>query len=141
VSTKNSTTTKRVYRIEKQRLLVGTCQVVTNPNWPRCRRRMMTEAKLTWSIWQVLLNTSLCMGLRPSRLPSLRRVDHRHGHQRRGTHHHPVGPGPGAARRLESLESFAEYGSWHQDRVTWALTHLIADAPGRIWYGYHVSAV
>ena len=32
VSTKNYTTTERAYRIEKQRLLVGTCQVVTNPN-------------------------------------------------------------------------------------------------------------
>ena len=26
---------------------------------------------------------------------------HRHGTQRRGAYHHPVGPGPGAARRLE----------------------------------------
>ncbi|MBV8128808.1 MAG: hypothetical protein JO114_14265 [Planctomycetaceae bacterium] len=41
----------------------------------------------------------------------------------------------------KALESFAEYGSWHQDRVTWALTHLIATAPGRIWHGYQVSAV
>ena len=41
----------------------------------------------------------------------------------------------------KALESFAEYGSWHQDRVTWALTRLIATAPGRIWHGYHVSAV
>jgi len=40
-----------------------------------------------------------------------------------------------------ALESFAEYGSWHEDRVTWALTRLIATAPGRIWHGYHVSAV
>ena len=40
-----------------------------------------------------------------------------------------------------ALESFAEYGCWHQDRVTWALTRLITTAPGWIWYGYHVSAV
>src|SRR5215831_14602882 len=39
--------------------------------------------------------------LHPPRLPPLRRVDHRHGPQRRGTHHHPDGPGPGATRRLE----------------------------------------
>src|SRR5271157_6157761 len=31
----------------------------------------------------------------------------------------------------KALESFAEYGSWHEDRVTWALTRLIATAPGR----------
>ena len=41
----------------------------------------------------------------------------------------------------KALESFTEYGSWHQDRVTWGLTRLIATAPGRIWHGYHVSAV
>ncbi len=41
----------------------------------------------------------------------------------------------------KALESFAEYGCWHQDRVTWALTRLITTAPGWIWYGYHVSAV
>ena len=41
----------------------------------------------------------------------------------------------------KALESFAEYGSWHQDRVTQALTRLIATAPGRIWHGYQVSAV
>ena len=41
----------------------------------------------------------------------------------------------------KALESFAEYGCWHQDRVTWALTGLITTAPGWIWYGYHVSAV
>ena len=34
VSTKNSTTTERAYRIEKQRLLVGTYQVVPNPTGP-----------------------------------------------------------------------------------------------------------
>ena len=34
VSTKNSTTTEQAYRIEKQRLLVGICQVGTNPTAP-----------------------------------------------------------------------------------------------------------
>ena len=34
VSTKNCTKTERAYRIEKQRLLVGTCQVVTDPTGP-----------------------------------------------------------------------------------------------------------
>ena len=43
----------------------------------------------------------LRLGLHPPRLPPLRRVDHRPGPQRRGAHHHPVRPGPGAARRLE----------------------------------------
>ena len=41
----------------------------------------------------------------------------------------------------KALESFAEYGAWYRGRVTWALTRLIETAPGRIWHGYHVSAV
>ena len=41
----------------------------------------------------------------------------------------------------KALESFAEHGSWHHERVTQALTRLIATAPGRIWHGYQVSAV
>ena len=36
----------------------------------------------------------------------------------------------------KALESFAEYGAWHHDRVTWTLTRLIETAPGRIWHGY-----
>ena len=60
----------------------------------------MTEAKLTWSIWQALLNAFAWA--------FTRRGFHRFAEwitamalERRGTHHHPVGPGPGAARRLE----------------------------------------
>jgi hypothetical protein len=40
-----------------------------------------------------------------------------------------------------ALERFAEYGAWDADAVTTVLTRLIEDAPGRIWHGYHVSAV
>jgi hypothetical protein len=41
----------------------------------------------------------------------------------------------------KALESFAEYGAWRADDVTTALTRLVEEAPGRTWYGYHVSAV
>jgi hypothetical protein len=41
----------------------------------------------------------------------------------------------------KAMESFAEYGAWHADSVTTALTRLIEKAPGRTWHGYHVSAV
>ena len=41
----------------------------------------------------------------------------------------------------KALESFAEYGAWRADSVTRSLTRLIEKAPGRIWHGYHVSAV
>jgi hypothetical protein len=40
----------------------------------------MTEAILTWSIWQALLDAcASCFLLPPLRLPPLRRVDHRDG--------------------------------------------------------------
>jgi hypothetical protein len=35
----------------------------------------------------------------------------------------------------KALESFAEYGAWHQGRATYALTRLIETAPGRTWHG------
>ena len=41
----------------------------------------------------------------------------------------------------KTLESFAEYGAWDAPAVTRNLTRLVAQAPGRIWHGYHVSAV
>ena len=41
----------------------------------------------------------------------------------------------------KAMESFAEYGAWHPDRVTRSLTRLIETAPGRLWHGYHISAV
>ena len=39
------------------------------------------------------------------------------------------------------MESFAEYGAWHPDYVTASLTRLVETAPGRLWHGYHISAV
>src|SRR5512140_1789413 len=41
----------------------------------------------------------------------------------------------------KALETFAEYGAWRADSVTVSLTRLIETAPGRLWYGSHVSAV
>jgi len=83
----------------------------------------MTEAKLTWSIWQALLNAFAW------------------AFTRRGFHHfaewitamalnveeHTITQSVLALEQpatWKALESFAEYGSWHEDRVTWALTHL-----------------
>ena len=41
----------------------------------------------------------------------------------------------------KAMESFAEYGAWDAPAVTRNLTRLVEQAPGRIWHGYHVSAV
>src|SRR3954453_23068253 len=41
----------------------------------------------------------------------------------------------------KALETFAVYGAWRTDHVTDALTRLVEKAPGRVWHGFHVSAV
>ena len=99
----------------------------------------MTHAKRLWSIWQALL--SAFAG--PSPAPAFA-----------GS---PNGspPWPSTARSTPSPsrswpwsgpltgrpESFAEYGAWHPDYVTASLTRLVETAPGRLWHGYHISAV
>ena len=100
----------------------------------------MTEAKLTWSIWQVLLNTFAWA--------FTRRGFHRFAEwitaMAINVEEHTITQSVLALERAaawKALESFAEYGSWHEDRVTWALTHLITTAPGWDWHGYHVWAV
>jgi DDE superfamily endonuclease len=40
----------------------------------------------------------------------------------------------------KALESFAEYGAWDQDALEQASAELLAQAPGRLWYGYRVWA-
>jgi hypothetical protein len=40
----------------------------------------------------------------------------------------------------KAMESFAEYSVWRHAYVTRSLTGLVEKAPGRVWYGYHVSA-
>ena len=41
----------------------------------------------------------------------------------------------------KAMETFAESGAWRADAVTRSLTRLIENAPGRLWHGFHVSAV
>jgi hypothetical protein len=38
----------------------------------------------------------------------------------------------------KALESFAEYGAWHAEKITCGLTRLIENTPEPLWYGYHV---
>src|SRR5271157_333943 len=99
VSTKNSTTTERAYRIESG---VSWSEPA---RWSRTHQAPTQETHHDRSYAHLVHLTRpaqhLRLGLQPPRLPPLRRVDHRHGAERRGTHHHPVGPGPGAARHLE----------------------------------------
>src|SRR5881398_864663 len=100
----------------------------------------MTDATLLWSIWQALLQSFTWAFTRP-------------GHRRfvewvtalaLNVEEHTVTQSAVAIERTadwKALESFAEYGAWHPERVTAALAALIEQAHGRLWYGYHVSAV
>lgn len=40
----------------------------------------------------------------------------------------------------KAVESFAEYGAWNQTALEHAAAGLLAQAEGRLWYGYHVWA-
>ena len=100
----------------------------------------MTEATLTWSIWQALLNAFACCFTRRG----FRRFAEWITAMALNVEEHTITQSVLALEQpaaWKALESFAEYGGWHEDRVTCDLTRLIETAPGRIWHGYHVSAV
>lgn len=100
----------------------------------------MRQATLVWKHWQSLLAEFTSAFTRP-------------GHRRfvewvtalaLNVEEHTVTQSVVALERTadwKALESFAEYGAWRSERVTAALAGLIERAPGRLWHGYHVSAV
>ena len=100
----------------------------------------MTEATLTWSTWQALLNAFACCFTRRGfpRFAEWITAMAINVEEHTITQSVLALEQPGA---WKALETFAEYGSWYADRVTWGLTRLIETAPGRTWYGYRVSAV
>jgi DDE superfamily endonuclease len=49
--------------------------------------------------------------------------------------------GLGRPQDWKGLETFAEIGHWNTELVEAALAGLLESAPGRLWYGYRVSAV
>jgi DDE superfamily endonuclease len=100
----------------------------------------MTEATLTWTTWQALLGAFAWAFTRLG----FRRFAQWITALALNVEEHTITQSVLALDRPDdwkALEAFAEYGAWHADRVTSALTRLIAAAPGRIWYGYQVSAV
>jgi DDE superfamily endonuclease len=100
----------------------------------------MTETTLTWSHWQALLAAFACSFTRRG----FRRFAEWITAMALNVEEHTITQSVLALEQpaaWKALESFAEYGGWHEGRVTYVLTRLIADAPGRIWHGYHVSAV
>ena len=89
----------------------------------------MTEAKLTWSIWQALLNAFAWA--------FTRRGFHRFAEwitaMALNVEEHTITQSVLALEQpaaWKALESFAEYGSWHQDRVTSGPDSPDRDRPG-----------
>ena len=100
----------------------------------------MTHAKRLWSIWQALLSAFAWAFTGPS----FRRFAEWITAMAINGEEHTITQSVLALERpadWKALESFAEYGAWHPDYVTASLTRLVETAPGRLWHGYHISAV
>jgi hypothetical protein len=100
----------------------------------------MRQATRLWTLWQALLTPFAAVFTRP-------------GHRRfvewitalaLNVEEHTITQSVVAIERTadwKAMETFAEYGAWDRDAVTRTLARLVATAPGRVWYGYHISAV
>jgi hypothetical protein len=100
----------------------------------------MTEATLTWSIWQSLLQAFAASFTRRG----FRRFAEWITAMALNVEEHTITQSVLALEQpaaWKALENFAEYGGWHEGRVTYDLTRLVQTAPGRTWHGYYVSAV
>jgi hypothetical protein len=100
----------------------------------------MTEATLTWSTWQSLLQAFAHSFTRRG----FRRFAEWITAMALNVEEHTITQSVLALDRpaaWKALETFAEHGGWHDGRVTYDLTRLIEAAPGRTWHGYIASAV
>ena len=100
----------------------------------------MSDARLFWSIWQGLLAPFAETFTRP-------------GHHRfvewvtalaLCVEEHTITGSVTALDRpadWKALEHFAETGAWPTAAVSGVLAGLIEQAPGRLWHGYHISAL
>ena len=100
----------------------------------------MPQVTLLWSLWLRLLQPFAWAFTRP-------------GHRRfvewitalaLNVEEHTITQSVAAIERQadwRAMERFAEYGRWDAAAVTRNLARLIEQAPGRLWYGFHVSAV
>ena len=100
----------------------------------------MRQATLVWTTWQALLQQFAWAFTRP-------------GHRRfvewvtalaLNVEEHTITQSVTAIERTadwKAMESFAEYGAWRTEYLTRSLAWLVEEAPGRLWHGYHVSAV
>ncbi len=100
----------------------------------------MTEATLTWSIWQALLAPFAWTFTRPG---FHRFVDWLTGLALNVEEHTITQSLIGLERTddWKALEAFAEYGAWNRKLVEVQTARQIETAPGRLWYGYRVEAI
>src|SRR4051812_16653137 len=111
-----------------------------HPINPRTGRCPMRQATLVWSLWQRLLQPFASAFTRPG----YRRFVEWVTALALNVEEHTITQSVTAIERMadwKALESFAEYGSWRAEFLTRSLARLVEEAPGRLWYGYHVSAV
>ena len=90
----------------------------------------MTEATLTWSHWQALLGAFASSFTRRG----FRRFAEWITAMALNVEEHTITQSVLALEQpaaWKALESFAEYGGWHEGRVTYELTRLVQTAPGR----------
>lgn len=100
----------------------------------------MPQPTPLWPIWQALLSAFAPAFTRPG----FRRFAEWVTALAINPEEHTITQSVTAIERIadwKALETFAEYGAWRTHSVTHALTRLIEMAPGRLWHGYHVSAV
>jgi hypothetical protein len=100
----------------------------------------MTEATRLWSIWQGLLSPFAWAFTKAG----YRRFAEWITALALNVEEHTITQSVLAIERPDdwkAMESFAEYGAWRGGPITRTLTRLVETAPGRLWHGYHVSAV
>ncbi len=100
----------------------------------------MAHATWLWSIWQALLSSFAWAFTRPG----FRRFAEWITALALNVEEHTITQSVTAIERLadwKALETFAAYGTWRTGSITDSLTRLVETAPGRLWHGYHVSAV
>jgi DDE superfamily endonuclease len=100
----------------------------------------MTHATLVWSIWQALLRPFGAAFTRPGYRHFLAWVTA----MALNVEEHTITQSVLTLDRpadWKVMETFAETGAWDTAAVTRSLARLVETAPGRLWHGFHVSAV
>jgi hypothetical protein len=100
----------------------------------------MTDATLLWTVWQALLQSFAWAFTRPG----FRRFAEWVTALAINPEEHTITQSVLAIERPDdwkAMETFAESGAWRADRITRSLARSVERAPGRLWHGYHVSAV